>query len=154
MMTKRSLRREFLGTLASTARHLSHFIDRRAQHLGLTGAQMRVLSRLKRREGATQVELASDMEMRPISLLGLIDKLDHQGLVERRADASDRRINRLHLTPAGRTMALKIDGFREQIAREVLCDADAAALEAGLSVLHGLKRHLKKQQDETPVAAE
>ncbi len=154
MTTKPSLRREFLGTLANTARHLSYFVDRRAQHLGLTGAQIRVLSRLKRREGATQVELASDMEMRPISLSGLIDKLDNQGLVERRADASDRRINRLHLTPAGRIMALEIDGFREEIAREVLCDAEAAALEAGLSVLQGLKRHLKKQQEETPLAAE
>ncbi|TMJ36293.1 MAG: MarR family transcriptional regulator [Alphaproteobacteria bacterium] len=154
MTTKRSLRREFLGTLANAARHLSHFVDRRARHLGLTGAQIRVLSRLRRREGATQAELAADMEMRPISLSGLIDKLNRQGLVERCSDASDRRINRLHLTPAGRIMALRIDRFREEIAREVLGDADAAALEAGLSVLHGLKRRLKEQRDETSIAAE
>lgn len=154
MTTKRSLRREFLGTLANTARHLSHFVDRRARHLGLTGAQIRVLSRLRRREGATQAELAADMEMRPISLSGLIDKLNRQDFVERRADASDRRINRLHLTPAGRIMALKIDGFREEIAREVLGAVDVAVLEAGLSALHGLKQYLKEQQDEAPIAAE
>lgn len=154
MLTKRSLRREFLSTLIETSRHLRHFVDLRARRLGLTGAQLRVLSKLERREGTTQAELAADMEVRPISLSSLIDKLTRQGLVERRPDAQDRRINRLHLTPEGRGLALKIDGFREEIAREVLQNADAVALASGLSVLHSLKRHLKKQQGETPVAAE
>jgi MarR family transcriptional regulator, transcriptional regulator for hemolysin len=154
MSTKRSLRREFLGTLADTARQLSHFVDRRAQPLGLTGAQIRVLARLKRSEGATQAELAAAMEVRPITLSGLIDKLTGHGLVERRPDASDRRINRLHLTPPGRSMALRIGDFREAIASEVLRDADAATLTSGLSVLQSLKRRLKEQQDEAPVAAE
>jgi MarR family transcriptional regulator for hemolysin len=154
MHTKRSLRREFLGTLADTARQLSHYVDRRAQPLGLTGAQIRVLARLKRCEGATQAELSAVMEMRPISLSGLIDKLDRSGLVERRADAHDRRINRLHLTDRGRAMALRIGDFREEIARDVLRDADAEALIRGLSVLHALKRRLKDQPDETPMAAE
>lgn len=154
MHTKRSLRREFLGTLADTARQLSQFVDRRAQPLGLTGAQIRVLARLKRSEGATQAELAAAMEVRPITLSGLIDKLTLHGLVERRPDASDRRINRLHLTPQGRSMALRIGDFREEIASEVLRDADAATLTSGLSVLQSLKRRLKEQQDEAPVAAE
>ncbi|WP_162914087.1 hypothetical protein [Taklimakanibacter lacteus] len=43
MSMKRSLRREFVGALVDTARHFSHFVDRRAQRLGLTGAQIRVL---------------------------------------------------------------------------------------------------------------
>jgi MarR family transcriptional regulator for hemolysin len=154
MNAKRSLRREFLGTLADTARQLSHFVDRRAQPLGLTGAQIRVLARLKRSEGATQAEFAAAMEVRPITLSGLIDKLTRHGLVERRPDASDRRINRLNLTSQGRSMALRIGDFREEIASEVLRDADAATLTSGLSVLQSLKRRLKEQQDEAPVAAE
>ncbi len=155
MHTKRSLRREFLGTLADTARQLSHFVDRRAQPLGLTGAQIRVLARLKRREGATQAELAAAMEMRPISLSGLIDKLAHRGLVERRADAHDRRINRLHLTPRGRNMTLRIGDFREEVARDVLRDVDAASLTLSLSVLKALKSRLKDQPEEAAsIAAE
>ncbi len=155
MNSKRSLRREFLATLADTARHLSHFVDRRAQPLDLTGAQIRVLARLRRRQGATQAEIAALMEMRPISLSGLIDKLNRQGLVERRADSRDRRINRLYLTPEGRAVASKIGDFREVIASEVLGDADVAALTMGLSVLHDLKRRLKElQADETQLAAE
>lgn len=150
----RSLRREFMGALIDSARHLSHFIDARGQSLGLTGAQMRVLVRLARREGATQAELAADMEVRPISLSGLIDKLTRQGLVERRGDVRDRRINRIHLTPQGHAMAAQIDGFRENIAGEVLRAADEADLARALAVLRQLKKHLRGRRDGTPIAAE
>ena len=154
MIPKRSLRREFLSTLIETSRHLRHFVDRRAQRLGLTGAQLRALSKLRRNEGATQAELASEMEMRPISLSALIDKLAEQGLVERRADSEDRRINRLHLTIAGRDLARNIDAFREEVARDVLSKVDAAVLEDALDVLHALKAQIRARQDELPVAAE
>ena len=154
MTTKRSLRREFLSTLIETSRHLRHFVDSRAQRLGLTGAQLRALSKLRHREGATQVELANALEMRPISLSGLIDKLTEQGLVERRADPADRRINRLHLTPAGRKLAGSIEGFREEVARDVLGNVDRATLNSALGVLHDLRQRLKEQQKELPIAAE
>ena len=153
-MGNRSLRREFLSTLIETSRHLRNFVDRRAQRLGLTGAQLRVLAKLRRREGATQAEIAQDMEMRAISLSGLIDKLVEQGLVERRADSSDRRVNRLHLTSEGRERARKIDGFREDLARDVLGQADAATLVVALDLLHAMKLQIKARQDELPAAAE
>jgi MarR family transcriptional regulator for hemolysin len=154
MATNRSRRREFLITLIETSRHLRHFVDRRAQRLGLTGAQLRLLSKLRRQEGATQAALASAMEMRPISLSGLIDKLAQQGLLERRADQRDRRLNRLYLTPVGRDLARKIDGFREEVAQDVLCKVDDAALDGALDVLHTLKRQIKAQPSEVPIAAE
>jgi MarR family transcriptional regulator, transcriptional regulator for hemolysin len=154
MATNRSLRREFLGTLIETSRHLRHFVDRRAQRLGLTGAQLRLLSKLRRQEGASQAALANEMEMRPISLSGLIDKLAQQGLVERRADRNDRRLNRLYLTPAGRELARKIEGFREEVAQEVLRNVDEAALDAALEVLHILKGQIKAQLDDIRIAAE
>lgn len=144
MDRKRSFRREFLSTLIETSRHLRHFVDQRARAMGITGAQLRVLARLSRHEGATQAELAADMEVRPISLSSLIDKLTRQGLVERRGDSRDRRINRIHLTAAGRSMALKIDGFREAIAGEVLAKVDDAALRQAHSVLGQLRQRLKE----------
>jgi DNA-binding MarR family transcriptional regulator len=154
MATNRSLRREFLSTLIETSRHLRHFVDRRAQRLGLTGAQLRLLSKVRRQEGATQAALANEMEMRPISLSGLIDKLAQQGLVERRADQKDRRLNRVYLTPAGRELAGKIEGFREEVAQDVLRHVDEAGVDAALEVLYLLKRQIKAQPDEIPLAAE
>lgn len=154
MDRQRSQRREFLSVLIETSRHLRHFVDQRAQLLGLTGAQLRVLARLSRREGATQVELAADMEVRPISLSGLVDRLARQGLVERRGDVRDRRINRIHLTPEGRALALEIDGFREEIAGEVLRNFDDATLRQAFEVLYRLKRQLKALPEDAEVAAE
>jgi DNA-binding MarR family transcriptional regulator len=154
MTTNRSLRREFLHTLIETSRHLRHFVDRRAQRLGLTGAQLRLLSRVRRQEGATQAALAQQMEIRPISLSGLIDKLAQQGLVERRPDQSDRRLNRLYLTPAGRELARKIEGFREEVAHDLLSKVDEAAIDAALEVLHNLKHQVKAQPGDLPIAAE
>lgn len=154
MSPQRSLKREFLSTLIETARHLRHFVDRRAQRLGLTGAQVRLLSKLRRHEGATQAEIAKAMEMRPISLSSLIDKLAGQRLVERRADTGDRRINRLYLTSAGSELARKIDGFREDVARDVLGNVDAATVAAAHDVLVALRRQIKAEQEDLPVAAE
>lgn len=122
--------------------------------MGLTGAQLRVLARLSRREGATQAELAADAEVRPISLSSLIDRLTRQGLVERRGDVRDRRINRIHLTATGRSLALKIDGFREAIAGEVLATVDDTALSQAHNVLGLLRQRLKAPQDGSKEAAE
>jgi MarR family transcriptional regulator for hemolysin len=75
-------------------------------------------------------------------------------LVERRADRSDRRLNRLYLTPAGRELARKIEGFREEVAQDLLRDVDEAALDAALEALHTLKRQVKAQPGDVPLAAE
>lgn len=155
MSQTRSFRREFLGTLIGTARHLNHFIDARAQHeLGLTGAQTRLMVRLMRHEGISQADLAADMEVRPISLSGLIDKLARQGLVERRSDAHDRRINRLYLSTKGRAIAAGINEFREEIAAEILGYANDATLRQALEALNGIKRRLREANENRPIAAE
>jgi MarR family transcriptional regulator for hemolysin len=140
---ERSIKRELLLAVVETSRHLRHFIDRRAQRHGLTGAQLRVLSRLKRREGMMQSELAADLEMRPMSAGGLIDKLVGHGLVERRRDASDRRINRVYLSLEGREAAARLDDFRESVAREVLDGIDEKAIKAALATLGKLKLRLQ-----------
>jgi len=142
---QRSIRREFVAVVIETSRHLRHFIDQRAQRHGLTGAQLRVLSRLRRREGMMQSELAAELEMRPISAGSLIDKLVARGLVERRRDRHDRRINRLFLTSAGRDVAQWLDGFREDIAREVLDGIEEPALASALSILLKIKARVSAE---------
>lgn len=84
--------------VADTARLLRRDFDRRARNTGLSRAQWSVLARLARHEGLKQAELADLLEMQPISLARHIDRLEARGCVERRADANDRRANRLFLT--------------------------------------------------------
>lgn len=87
--------------LSDTARIMRRIVDKRARAVGLSRAQWAVLSRIARTEGLRQVDLAGEMEMEPISVGRLIDKLEAAGLVERRPDPADRRAYRLYLLPAG-----------------------------------------------------
>jgi DNA-binding MarR family transcriptional regulator len=88
-----------LGFLvADIARLLRRSMDRRLQSLGLTQAQWRAIVHLSRSEGMTQVALAESLEIQPITLTRLIDRMESAGWVERRTHPLDRRAVQLYLT--------------------------------------------------------
>jgi DNA-binding MarR family transcriptional regulator len=90
---------EYIGyVLSDVARLIRTVFDRRVRDIGLTRAQWLVLTRLYRRPGASQTELADMLEIDRASAGRMIDRMQKNGWVERRADDGDRRINRLHLT--------------------------------------------------------
>lgn len=89
---------ESIGFLISdVSRLLRRNFDKRAQKIGLSRAQWQVLAWLKRNEGISQTQLADLLEMSPMTLVRLIDRLEMNGLVERRAHPTDRRIYQLFL---------------------------------------------------------
>jgi len=88
-----------LGFLvADIARLLRRSMDRRLQSLGLTQAQWRAIVHLSRSEGMTQTSLAESLEIQPITLTRLIDRMESAGWVERRTHPHDRRAVQLFLT--------------------------------------------------------
>lgn len=87
--------------LGDAARLLRRSFDARAKTMGVTRPQWRVLALLKRFDGSTQVTMADMLDVEPITLGRMVDRLQEAGLVERRADPADRRAWRLHLTPKG-----------------------------------------------------
>lgn len=90
---------EFVGVLISdVARLMRTVFDRRVRRIGLTRAQWLVLTRLYRRPGASQSELAEMMEVEKASAGRMIDRLEAKGWVTRQAQAGDRRVNRIYLT--------------------------------------------------------
>jgi DNA-binding MarR family transcriptional regulator len=84
--------------LHDVARLMRRNFNRRARHIGLTQAQWQALAHLSRREGINQVMLAELMEIQPITLARLIDRLEEAQLVQRRPDPADRRAVQLYLT--------------------------------------------------------
>jgi hypothetical protein len=92
------LKRELVAQLVESSRLLRNYIDHRAKSRGTTRAQWIVLFRLRQQEGLSQVDLADVLELQPISLVRLLDRLVEHGLLERRHDPKDRRANRLFLT--------------------------------------------------------
>jgi DNA-binding MarR family transcriptional regulator len=139
----RPLKRELVFQLVETSRQLRTYVDHRARENGTTRAQWGVLARLRRVEGLKQAALAEMLEMQPISLTRLVDRLEGQGLVERRADPGDRRARLLHLTPPGRALVDELDELRASIAGEVLNGVDDAAMAATLTTLATVRERLR-----------
>jgi DNA-binding MarR family transcriptional regulator len=149
------LKKQIVSQLVETSRLLRNYIDHRAKTRGTTRAQWIVLFRLREQEGLSQVDLADVLELQPISLVRLLDRLVEQGLVERRSDPRDRRANRLFLTAAGRQLADDLDSLRDAIATDVLQGVPTAALETSLKALRDIKDRIKTLDDPAShVAAE
>ena len=137
------LKKQLITQLVESSRLLRNYIDHRAKGRGSTRAQWIVLFRLREQEGLSQVDLADVLELQPISLVRLLDRLVEHGLVERRHDPRDRRANRLFLTASGRQLADDLDGLRDAIATDVLQDIPAAAIETSLETLRDVKDRIK-----------
>jgi DNA-binding MarR family transcriptional regulator len=88
----------FALEIIETSRIMRRDFDRRAAVLGATRAQWRVLAKLARRDGQRQIELAEALDVEPITLCRMVDRLEEAGFVERRRDEEDRRAWRIHLT--------------------------------------------------------
>lgn len=107
--------------IGETARLMKREANRRAALLGATKAQWRVLVRLRRAgDGLRQVELAELLDIEPITLCRMIDRLGEAGLIERRRDAQDRRAWRLHLTEAAAPVIKKLEKMGERFIGEML----------------------------------
>jgi len=116
--------REVGFALNDAARLLRTYADQRARDLNMTRAQWAVLVRLQRREGVKQSELAEALDLAPITLARLIDKLSAAGLVERRDDESDRRANRLYLTEKATPTLEKLGELGETMLGKALAGLD------------------------------
>lgn len=85
--------------LADASRLMRRSFEQHITGSSLTLAQARALAHVARNEGCRQVELADQLEVKPITLARLLDQLEQAELVERRPDPDDRRAYRLHLRP-------------------------------------------------------
>jgi DNA-binding MarR family transcriptional regulator len=137
------LKRQLVAQLVESSRLLRNYIDHRAKGRGTTRAQWIVLFRLRQQEGLSQVDLADVLELQPISLVRLLDRLVEHGLLERRPDPKDRRANRLFLTRAGRQLVDDLDSLRDSIATDVLREIPDAAIATSLDTLKDIKERIK-----------
>jgi len=142
------LKRQLIAQLVESSRLLRNFIDHRAKSRGTTRAQWIVLFRLRDQEGLSQVDLADVLELQPISLVRLLDRLVEHGLLERRHDPKDRRANRLFLTASGRQLVDDLDGLRDAIATDVMRDVSEDAVKTTLRALRDIKERIKALSDD------
>ena len=128
-MRPRNPRREFAFLLNDVARLLRTYADQRARQFGMTRAQWAVLVRLELAEGLKQSELAELLDLQPITLTRLVDRLCANGLIERRADPADRRAKRLYLTAQARPLMDRLAELGGDMMTTVLEGFDLATIE-------------------------
>ena len=147
------LKRQLVAQLVESSRLLRNYIEHRAKGRGTTRAQWIVLFRLRQQEGLSQVDLADVLELQPISLVRLLDRLVEHGLLERRHDPRDRRANRLFLTASGRQLVDDLDSLRDSIAADVFRDISAESIQTTLETLRDVKERIKGLAEPGDIAA-
>jgi DNA-binding MarR family transcriptional regulator len=142
-MARGSVDMNFLFTLGELARLVRAYADKQAARYGITRAQWAVLAKVERAEGMKQSELAELMEMQPITLTRLIDRLCENGWIERRGDETDRRVNRLYLRKAARPLLGKLSGLRSELTATALDGIGAADAHRMLAQLEAIKENVR-----------
>ena len=137
------VKREIAFNIMDVARMLRTYADQRARQFGISRAQWVVLVRLDRSEGLKQSELAEILDLQPISLTRLLDRLAENGLIERRPDPNDRRANRLYLKPAARPLLIELADLAQELMETVLEGLDDDANDRLLRNLVAIKDNLR-----------
>ena len=148
--------RNFGFLVHDVSRLIKRRFDRRARQTGLpiTRRQAAVILYIARNEGVSQSEVATWLDMEPIALVRMLDKLHDEGLVERRAHPTDRRIRTLWLTPAARPVIERILTINQAIREEAFAGMAAHARDTVIDILDGIKDNLalREQADDRPAA--
>jgi len=119
---------DLLAALHDVARLARVIADKRARMHDMTRAQWVMMLWLERKPGINQKELSDLLEVEPITVARLVDRLEQRGMVERRADPTDRRIWRLHLLPEALPLLEEIKAERAEIAELIAEGIDKATL--------------------------
>ena len=139
--------------LSDLARLIRTVFDRRVRDIGLTRAQWLVLTRLYRKPGASQTELAEMLEIDRASAGRMIDRMEKGGWLERRADAGDRRINRLFLTGEARRLHAKMWAIAESTIDDALSPLNGAEREQFTRMAAQVKSRLQALAGSEPSGA-
>jgi DNA-binding MarR family transcriptional regulator len=136
-----------LGFLISdVSRLMRRRFDERARLIGVTRAQWRTLTTLSRHEGINQGAIADLLEVEPITLCRMIDRLEEAGLVERRRDPGDRRAWLLFLTDKAKPIIDELHTLANDLFVYALDGVDDAARSATIATLNAIRANLSTQE--------
>src|SRR3546814_7632717 len=137
---------ETIGFLLNdTARLCRRAFNARMRDSGITALQWRLISYLKRHEGIRQGPLAELIEVEPITLSRMIDRLAEAGLVERRADPTDRRAWQLYLTPRARTLLGDMRRTTDKVSEEATEGLSAAERDKLIALVGRVRCNLSRR---------
>jgi MarR family transcriptional regulator for hemolysin len=146
--------RNFGFLVHDVSRLIKRRFDRMARQTGLpiTRRQAAVVLYVARNEGVSQTEVATWLDLEPIALVRMLDKLNEEGLVERRAHPTDRRVRTLWLTPAARLVVTQILAINKTIRDEAFGGMPTHARDTVIDILDAIKGNLalREEADDSP----
>jgi DNA-binding MarR family transcriptional regulator len=133
-----------LPEIGETAHAIRKAFTRRAATLGVTGAQWKVLFKLSLKPGLRQVEIADMLDIEPITLTRILDRLQEAGLIERVPDPADRRAWRLHATAKAQPLVKKLRAIAEDLTAEAFAGVDPKDTEITRRVLAQVRENASR----------
>jgi DNA-binding MarR family transcriptional regulator len=120
------------------------FDARIREQVGISSAQWAVLLQVAREDGLTQIRLAEQVEIEQSSLVRHIDNLEEMKLIERRADANDRRTNRIHLTEKGEAFIIRVKEVVTPLREDLFGHLEKIQEETTLKTLNDIKARAER----------
>jgi DNA-binding MarR family transcriptional regulator len=147
-MQRDDLDRTFGFLVHDIGRLMRREFERRVRDMGFTRNQWRVLAHLRRIDGINQSQLADRMDVEPIVLVRLLDKLEKGGYVQRRQDPQDRRAYQLYLTDTAGPLIEKLEAISVELRQEMLGHLTAAERDVLIDLLMRIKAKMTNKTTE------
>ncbi|HVR91209.1 MAG TPA: MarR family winged helix-turn-helix transcriptional regulator [Novosphingobium sp.] len=133
--------------LGDSSRLLRRAFDDGVRSVGVTGPQARLLLYMARVEGENQGHYADRLEVEPITLCRMVDRMEDAGLVERRRDPADRRAWRMHLTIRSRAMIAELRICVDEMIEQMMTGINAQDRETFARILTAVSTNLAAHRD-------
>jgi len=133
--------------ISDVSRLMRRRFDERARAIGVTRAQWRTLTTLIRNEGINQGKLAELLEVEPITLCRMVDRLEEAGHVERRRDPHDRRAWQIYLTDSARPLIDQLRTIADAMFDSALAGIDPTRQAAFIATLNDIRANLAETDD-------
>jgi DNA-binding MarR family transcriptional regulator len=139
--------------ITDVGRLMRTVFERRVRAFGLTRSQWMVIARVYRWPGLSQSAVADLLEIEKAPAGRLIERMEVKGWLERRGDANDRRINRLHLTPEGERLHAAIWPFAEATVDAAMAELSDEEQRRLVKLMARVKARLVALADHDPAVA-
>ncbi len=126
---------EFLEALTKVSRKIRTTFNQQVTAHGLTYPRARALFRLAAKQEMTQSELAFELEVEQATMVRLLDRMEENGLIERRPDANDRRVKLISLTPHGQEQAALVRALAADMRGQMFQGIDLEQLRGAIALL-------------------
>lgn len=136
--------------LHQTSQALRSRLEHGFRPLGVTGLQYTILALLMRHEGLSSADLSRRFFVTPQTMNQIVAGMTRRGLVARQPSAQNKRILRMHLTPAGRELLARCENVADAVETEALASVPEDQLMAMRADLSQLLRHLREAARAAP----